>query len=62
MTLAQRDVLLKRSLAGWSRKIRNRRSCAALYIRKDLLDLSRKRQLRIEPGSVQIAACQLIFA
>src|SRR5204862_8032026 len=52
VTLAQRDVLLKRSLAGWSRKIRNRGCCAAFYLRKDLLDLSRYRQLRIETRPV----------
>src|SRR5437867_2447298 len=59
VSLAERDVLLQRRLAGWRRKIDNRRRRPTFHVRENLFDLSRKRQLGIESSSIQIAANQL---
>src|SRR5438552_5405918 len=59
VSLAERDVLLQRRLAGRRRKIDNRRRRPTFHVRKNLFDLSRKRQLGIESSSIQIAANQL---
>ena len=56
VSLPQRHILLQRRLAVRGGKIGDGGWHARLQIREDLLDLPWKGQLRVEPGSIQIAA------
>src|SRR5262249_33682906 len=51
-----------RRLVGGARNLVYGRRGAHAPIRQIFFDLPRKRQLRIQPGAVQIASTQLVFA
>src|SRR5204863_4613495 len=59
MALTAGRALHQRRLAGWRRKVGDGGGRPAFQIRQNGLDLTRERQLRVDPGAIEIAADQL---